>query len=138
MFFQSWSDFINMGGYGFYVWLSYGISPVSYTHLDVYKRQVCGGGRYDGLVEQLGGHATSGVGFAMGLERLVLLVQEVNKSIPVKSAVDIYVVYQGEGTTSVSYTHLDRFHRRGIARNILCDILNNRKCGHHFKFRFGL
>ena len=48
---------------------------------------VCGGGRYDGLVEQLAGHATSGVGFAMGLERLVLLVQEVNKSIPVRSAV---------------------------------------------------
>lgn len=64
---------------------------------------VCGGGRYDGLVEQLGGHATSGVGFAMGLERLVLLVQEVNKSIPVKSAVDIYVVYQGEGTTLAAF-----------------------------------
>ena len=29
MFFQSWSDFINMGGYGFYVWLSYGISFVA-------------------------------------------------------------------------------------------------------------
>ena len=29
MFFQSWSDFINMGGYGFYVWLSYGISLVA-------------------------------------------------------------------------------------------------------------
>ena len=29
MFFQSWSDFINMGGYGFYVWLSYGISLVT-------------------------------------------------------------------------------------------------------------
>ena len=64
---------------------------------------VCGGGRYDGLVEQLGGHATSGVGFAMGLERLVLLVQEVNKSIPVKSAVDIYIVYQGEGTTLAAF-----------------------------------
>ena len=39
----------------------------------------------------------------MGLERLVLLVQEVNKSIPVKSAVDIYVVYQGEGTTLAAF-----------------------------------
>lgn len=36
---------------------------------------VCAGGRYDGLVEQLGGRATPGVGFAMGLERLVLLVR---------------------------------------------------------------
>ena len=60
---------------------------------------VCGGGRYDGLVEQLGGHATCGVGFAMGLERLVLLVQEVNPQIELPKAVDLYVVYQGEGTT---------------------------------------
>lgn len=64
---------------------------------------VCGGGRYDGLVEQLGGHATYGVGFAMGLERLVLLVQEVNQHIPLPRAVDIYVVYQGEGTTLAAF-----------------------------------
>lgn len=59
---------------------------------------VCGGGRYDGLVEQLGGHATSGVGFAMGLERLVLLVQELNQAVELPSAVDIYLVFSGEGT----------------------------------------
>ncbi len=64
---------------------------------------VCGGGRYDGLVEQLGGHATSGVGFAMGLERLVLLVQEVNQAVDLPSAVDIYVVFAGEGTTLVAF-----------------------------------
>ena len=60
---------------------------------------ICGGGRYDGLVAQLGGHATCGVGFAMGLERLVLLVQEVNSQIEVANPVDIYVVYNGENTT---------------------------------------
>ncbi len=64
---------------------------------------VCGGGRYDGLVEQLGGHATSGVGFAMGLERLVLLVQEVNQAVDLPSAVDIYVVFAGEGTTLAAF-----------------------------------
>lgn len=64
---------------------------------------VCGGGRYDGLVEQLGGHSTQGVGFAMGLERLVLLVQEVNKSINLTKPVDIYIVYQGEGTTNAAF-----------------------------------
>lgn len=60
---------------------------------------VCGGGRYDGLVEQLGGHAAPGVGFAMGLERLVLLVQEVNAALPVANTVDVYLVYSGEGAT---------------------------------------
>ena len=99
------------------VGIQYEINPKLVRGLDYYNKTVfewvtsalgaqgtvCGGGRYDGLVEQLGGHATSGVGFAMGLERLVLLVQEVNKSIPVKSAVDIYVVYQGEGTTLTAF-----------------------------------
>lgn len=64
---------------------------------------VCGGGRYDGLVEQLGGHATEGVGFAMGLERLVLLVQEVNPTVVLPRAVDIYVVHTGEGTTAKAF-----------------------------------
>ncbi|MGL5369522.1 MAG: histidine--tRNA ligase [Plesiomonas shigelloides] len=63
---------------------------------------VCGGGRYDGLVEQLGGHATTSVGFAMGLERLVLLVQTVNQSIEIKNPVDIYVVSAGEGTLTAA------------------------------------
>lgn len=99
------------------VGIQYEINPKLVRGLDYYNKTVfewvtsalgaqgtvCGGGRYDGLVEQLGGHATSGVGFAMGLERLVLLVQEVNKSIPVKRAVDIYVVYQGEGTTLAAF-----------------------------------
>lgn len=99
------------------VGIQYEINPKLVRGLDYYNKTVfewvtsalgaqgtvCGGGRYDGLVEQLGGHATSGVGFAMGLERLVLLVQEVNKSIPLKSAVDIYVVYQGEGTTLAAF-----------------------------------
>ncbi|SHO58092.1 Histidine--tRNA ligase [Vibrio quintilis] len=58
---------------------------------------VCGGGRYDGLVEQLGGKATPAVGFAMGLERLVLMVKELETTV-VRNPVDIYVVTAGEGT----------------------------------------
>jgi len=59
---------------------------------------VCAGGRYDGLVEQLGGRATPAVGFAMGLERLVLLVQEINPEFKAESVVDIYLVSSGQGT----------------------------------------
>ncbi len=51
---------------------------------------MCAGGRYDGLVEQLGGRATPAVGFAMGLERLVLLVQAVNPEFKADPVVDIY------------------------------------------------
>ncbi len=59
---------------------------------------VCAGGRYDGLVEQLGGRSAPGVGFAMGLERLVLLVQAVNPEFKANSVVDIYLVSSGSGT----------------------------------------
>lgn len=56
---------------------------------------VCAGGRYDGLVEQLGGKATPAVGFAMGMERLVLLLQEQNKLTP-RRTVDAYLMPLGE------------------------------------------
>ena len=57
---------------------------------------VCAGGRYDGLVEQLGGKATPAVGFALGLERLVLLLQTL-QLLPVLPAVaDIYLMALGE------------------------------------------
>jgi len=56
---------------------------------------ICAGGRYDGLVEQLGGKATPGLGFAMGLERIVLLLEEQAIETPTQSP-DVYMVMQGE------------------------------------------
>lgn len=55
---------------------------------------VCAGGRYDGLVEQLGGKATPAVGFAMGLERLVLMLEQL-ETFQVPRPVDVYVVAAG-------------------------------------------
>lgn len=63
---------------------------------------VCGGGRYDGLVEQLGGRATPAVGFAMGMERLVLLVQAVNPEFEPTRVVDVYVIASGQGVQSAA------------------------------------
>ncbi|VTP65920.1 Histidine--tRNA ligase [Serratia rubidaea] len=63
---------------------------------------MCAGGRYDGLVEQLGGRATPAVGFAMGLERLVLLVQAVNPEFQPDPTVDIYVISSGAGAQSAA------------------------------------
>ncbi len=58
---------------------------------------VCAGGRYDGLIEQLGGKPTTGVGFAMGIERLILLLETLGK-IPASLArtVDVFVCAFGE------------------------------------------
>ncbi|MCX8584359.1 MULTISPECIES: histidine--tRNA ligase [unclassified Gilliamella] len=60
---------------------------------------VCGGGRYDGLVSQLGGQPTPAVGFAMGVERLVLLVQAVNPSLNRDNSIDIYMISSGDEQT---------------------------------------
>ena len=57
---------------------------------------VCGGGRYNGLIEELGGKATPAIGFAMGIERLLLLVREYG-SLAVQAAPDIYAMQQGDG-----------------------------------------
>lgn len=58
---------------------------------------VCAGGRYDGLVEQLGGKPSPAVGFAMGLERLVLMMETLELN-DVRKPVDVYLVTAGEGT----------------------------------------
>ena len=65
---------------------------------------VCAGGRYDGLVQQLGGKSTPAVGFAMGMERLVLLLEAVGQPPTQATTADIYVISAGEGAlqTSVS------------------------------------
>ena len=57
---------------------------------------VCGGGRYDGLVAQLGGPATPAVGWALGMERLVLLLSQGAADEPAAGAPDLYVISRGE------------------------------------------
>lgn len=57
---------------------------------------ICAGGRYDGLIEQLGGKPAAGIGFGMGLERVVLLLQD-KLLLPAQRSVDVYLVNQGEG-----------------------------------------
>ncbi|MGB1221531.1 MAG: histidine--tRNA ligase [Alcanivoracaceae bacterium] len=84
--------------------VAYTLNPALVRGLDYYGKTVfewvtdalgaqgtvCAGGRYDGLVEQLGGRATPAVGFAMGIERLVLLLEQAPPELP--SAADIYIV----------------------------------------------
>lgn len=55
-----------------------------------------GGGRYDGLIEQFGGPRTPGVGFALGMERLLLALEHENIELPIRDALDVYVVAIGD------------------------------------------
>jgi histidyl-tRNA synthetase len=59
------------------------------------QNAVCGGGRYDGLVELLGGPPTKGIGFAIGEDRLILSLQDAGK-VPAKQGRDIYIAWMGE------------------------------------------
>ncbi|HBX54560.1 histidine--tRNA ligase [Pseudomonas sp. UBA2684] len=70
---------------------------------------VCAGGRYDGLVEQMGGKPTTGVGFAMGIERLVLLIETLGK-VPAEIArqVDLYLCAFGEPAELAALTLAER------------------------------
>ncbi|MGX5218490.1 MULTISPECIES: histidine--tRNA ligase [Pseudomonas] len=91
--------------------IPYVINPKLVRGLDYYSKTVfewvtdklgaqgtvCAGGRYDGLVEQMGGKPTTGVGFAMGIERLLLLIETLDK-VPAEIArtVDVYLCAIGE------------------------------------------
>jgi histidyl-tRNA synthetase len=59
------------------------------------QNAVCGGGRYDGLVELLGGPPTKGIGFAIGEDRLILSLQEGGKA-PAKQGRDVYIAWMGD------------------------------------------
>ena len=61
---------------------------------------VCAGGRYDGLVEQLGGKSSPAVGFAMGLERLILLLDTVDGFRELKPRVDVYAIAAGDAAVA--------------------------------------
>lgn len=63
---------------------------------------VCAGGRYDGLVEQLGGKPAPAVGFAMGMERIVLLLTELGLTDSVAAPVDVYVTALGDDVNAYS------------------------------------
>ena len=65
---------------------------------------ICAGGRYDGLVEQLGGRPTTAVGFAMGVERLILLLETLELVPPdVNNEADVYVTAMGEAAVSAAF-----------------------------------
>jgi len=71
---------------------------------------VCGGGRYDGLFEQLGGKPAPGVGFAAGVERLVALL-----GAPAPSGPSAYLVHQGEGTLEYAFTLGEELRAAGFS-----------------------
>jgi histidyl-tRNA synthetase len=80
---------------------------------------VCAGGRYDGLVEQIGGKPAPACGFAMGVERLLALLQE-NGAQAARKVPDVYVVHQGEAATRFAWQAAEQLRDAGISVVMHC------------------
>ncbi|MBQ2812758.1 MAG: histidine--tRNA ligase, partial [Clostridia bacterium] len=109
--------------------IPYVVNPTIVRGLDYYTRTVfefvstqigaqgtvCGGGRYDGLAEQLGGNSTPSLGFALGIERLMLLMQAQNTPLPEEEKPDLYIASMGEAATVLAAKLAASLREEGIS-----------------------
>lgn len=79
---------------------------------------VCGGGRYDGLIEQIGGNPTAGIGFGMGLERIIMLMENTGVVIPENENCDLYIASFGEKGNFKAFEIANQLRKEGISVEI--------------------
>jgi histidyl-tRNA synthetase len=97
-----------------------GLDYYSHTAFEITSSQlgaqatVCGGGRYDGLVEQLGGPATPAIGWALGMERLVLLLAQADGAAAAPPPPDLYLVNRGEAAEAAALVLARQLRRFGL------------------------
>lgn len=127
------AHFTALTGYLDDMGVTYSIDPFIVRGLDYYTRTVfeiiasqigaqstvCGGGRYDGLIEELGGPATPAIGFAMGMERLLMAIDKYARPIPEPSLLEVYVAPLGEAAQSKAFTLTQALRAAGLAAD--CD-----------------
>ena len=108
--------------------IPYGINPRIVRGLDYYnltvfewvtdrlgaQGTVCGGGRYDGLFEEIGGKPTPACGFAMGLERLLALMQEARAREPAAQC-EVYVLHQGSAAGRMAFGVAEELRNHGLS-----------------------
>ncbi|KEH99482.1 histidine--tRNA ligase [Clostridium botulinum] len=112
--------------------IEYKVNPYIVRGLDYYTKTVfeiinnditvCGGGRYNGLIEEIGGKPTPAVGFGMGIERLILTLGENSIEIPKPQEMDIYVGSMGEKGKIESFKVVNALREKGIKAE--CDHMN--------------
>ncbi len=74
---------------------------------------LCGGGRYDPLIERMGGKPTPGIGFGLGIERVIELLRE-TESVDVESTTDVYVLHQGGSTRTRAFLLAEQLRNAGL------------------------
>lgn len=108
--------------------IEYSVNPLIVRGLDYYTKTVfeiistdigaqgtvCGGGRYDGLVEELGGPSMPGIGFGLGIERLLLVLESLGIALPEPRLCDAYVCTLGETAAVEGFCITKRLRDAGI------------------------
>ncbi|HSN58953.1 MAG TPA: histidine--tRNA ligase [Clostridiaceae bacterium] len=104
--------------------IAYKIDPLIVRGLDYYSKTVfeiindgitvCGGGRYDYLIEQIDGPSTPAMGFGMGLERLILTLEQNNITIPEEPYIDLYVGSMGDAAKLKSMQLVNALRQKGM------------------------
>lgn len=127
------------------VGIAYEVNPSIVRGLDYYTRTVfefisndlgaqstvCGGGRYDGLVEELGGQPMPALGFGLGLERLLLIMEAQQIELPGQEPCEIYVASLGDAASVAAFKLVNELHRCGVPA--ACD-LNDRTLKAQMKY----
>lgn len=112
--------------------VAYEINPFVVRGLDYYTKTVfefvttalgsqgtvCGGGRYDNLISQLGGTPTCGVGFGMGIERLLMLMEAENVIIPAHENVKLYIATMGDAAYKKAFEIVSALRDKGVKAEV--------------------
>ena len=108
--------------------LPYNVNPKIVRGLDYYTRTVfefvttslgsqgtvCGGGRYDGLISQIGGENVPGVGFGMGLERVLMLMEAEGIKIPNDKNVQVFIASAGQKANLKAFDLCNKLRQKGV------------------------
>ncbi|MCL4426114.1 MAG: histidine--tRNA ligase [Firmicutes bacterium] len=122
----------TLGGYLRELGIAYELNPQLVRGLDYYTRTVfeiidptlgtqgtlIGGGRYDGLVEELGGKPTPGIGFAGGLERLLLILEKDPQRLPPATRLDVFLALLGSKFVPEGLRLLGRLRQAGLSADM--------------------
>src|SRR5699024_3884393 len=79
-----------------------------------------GGGRYDGLVEEMGGKPTPGLGFGLGLDRIMMALEAQDTEFPQPVRCEVYLASMGEEAQQKAFLLTDELHRCGVPAD--CDV----------------
>lgn len=112
--------------------VSFAINPFIVRGLDYYTKTVfeiisnqigaqgtvCGGGRYDGLIKQLGGPPMPGVGFGMGIERLLMVMEQAGAEIPQPAGLSVFLCAMGDAARVHTFELMQELRAAGVSADM--------------------